>query len=807
MTNAVRNVAFLLLLSCVTLLAPANPAPDSLFKGKDVIVKNLGPLVNVPEQDYGPTITANGKTLFFTSTRKGGQGGHDYWYTTLNPDSTWTAAVNAGKSINTPADEGVSSLSADGQTIFFTGCNRPDGMGNCDIYQAELEGTEWKNIHNLGPIVNTEYWESQPSISADGKTLYFVSNRPDGVGGTDIWFTTKDDNDNWTEPKNIGGPINTSGNEVSPFIAADGVTLYFASDGHGGMGGYDFFTSEREEKVWTEPRNLGDPINTRDEEEFITVPASGDILYFSSTRNGGFGGLDIWEAFIKPKPKTVLLVEGRVYDVRTNANLAAHVIYIDSAGDTIANVKCNKTTGEYSFVLNIAGGDFKIYCTEPDHLPVATSLSVPMKPGQYQRVRKDIPMERRPILHAIYDVPNYVKKNQALAAYRGLIVEEIHTRNLYPLLQFIFFDEGSDKFAARYHLLNSPAETQAFDEHKIPGGTLEKYYHVLNIVGKRLNQFPDATLTIYGGTNQQPGPEQAAGLDDRRAKLVYDYLTRIWSIDPKRLTVKTQPNHLPRRPSNQKDTLGQIENRNIEMEVNAEREWDIMKPVLEEGVTYSPDPALTKFSMFNGINDNDIEKREIILNRGGKVWNQLNEIGIKDTLGGEYNWLDQGKNLPLDEKPFECILNVYGKDGVLRQSNVDTIKVKQITSAVQAAQHLGGREIETYNLILFKFDSPEAGPKNERILAEYIYDRVKPKSVLKITGYTDIIGKLERNMTLSKQRAATAYNAIKEKTGGAYESMDYDGVGPTKPLYPNELPEGRFYNRTVQIVIETPTLQ
>jgi outer membrane protein OmpA-like peptidoglycan-associated protein len=189
------------------------------------------------------------------------------------------------------------------------------------------------------------------------------------------------------------------------------------------------------------------------------------------------------------------------------------------------------------------------------------------------------------------------------------------------------------------------------------------------------------------------------------------------------------------------------------------------------------------------------------------MWNMLTDIGIKDSIGGEYNWLDQGKNLPLDENPFECILNVYGKDGVKRQSNVDTIKVKQITSAVQAAQHLGGREIETYNLILFKFDSPEAGPKNERILAEYIFDRVKEKSVLKITGYTDIIGKLERNMTLSKQRANTAFSAIKEKTGGKYAQMDVDGVGPTKPLYPNELPEGRFYNRTVQIVIETPTMQ
>ncbi|HZV13341.1 MAG TPA: flagellar motor protein MotB, partial [Candidatus Kapabacteria bacterium] len=281
MTNTVRFAFSILLLSLYAATVFADPSPDSLtlFKDKDIVVKNLGENVNSPDDDYGPTITANGKTLYFTSTRKGGMGGHDYWYSTMNADSTWTPAVNAGPSINTPADEGVSSLSADGQTIFFTGCNRPDGMGNCDIYQADLVGTEWQNIRNLGPVVNTEYWESQPAISADGKTLYFVSNRPGGLGGTDIWYTTKDANDNWTEPKNIGPPINTPDNEVSPFIAADGVTLYFASDGHGGLGGLDFFTSEKTDNGWTQPVNLGAPINTPDNEEFITVPASGDILY------------------------------------------------------------------------------------------------------------------------------------------------------------------------------------------------------------------------------------------------------------------------------------------------------------------------------------------------------------------------------------------------------------------------------------------------------------------------------------------------------------------------------------------------
>ena len=344
----------------------------------------------------------------------------------------------------------------------------PTAWGICDIYVADLVGTEWQNVRNLGPIVNTEYWESQPSISADGKTLYFASNRPGGLGGVDIWYTTKDANDNWTEPKDLPAPINSADDDISPFIAADGVTLYFSSNRRGGLGGFDFYTSEKVDTGWTKPENLGAPINSDHDDEFITVPASGDIIYFASNRPGGSGTLDVWEAFIKPKPKTVLLVEGRVYDIRSNENLSGHVVYVDTAGDTIANVHSNKTTGEYSFVLNIPGGRFKIYCDEPDHVPVVDSLNVPMKPGQYQRVRKDIPMERRPILHAVYDIPNYVKKNTALGSYRGLIVEEIRTRNLYPLLQFIFFDDGSAQFASRYKIFKSPNDRSVLKRRKCP---------------------------------------------------------------------------------------------------------------------------------------------------------------------------------------------------------------------------------------------------------------------------------------------------------------------------------------------------
>ena len=194
-------------------------------------------------------------------------------------------------SINTRQDQGVSSLAADGQTIYFTGCNRPDGMGNCDIYVADLVGASWQNIRNLGPVVNTEYWESQPSISADGKTLYFASNRPGGMGGTDIWFTTKDVNGNWTEPQDLPAPVNSPDDENSPFISADGVTLYLSSNRKGGLGGFDFYTSEKVDSGWTKPENLGAPINSEHDDEFITYPHP--AMSFISLPTGS-AGRGIW---------------------------------------------------------------------------------------------------------------------------------------------------------------------------------------------------------------------------------------------------------------------------------------------------------------------------------------------------------------------------------------------------------------------------------------------------------------------------------------------------------------------------------
>jgi Tol biopolymer transport system component len=226
---------------------------------------NLGKVINHRGLDYGPTVSADGKTLYFVSDRKGsritrdGDFSHDFWAAKKenNLDTNFYAPYNIDTldaGVNTVFNEGVASIAPDGQKLYFTGCNRPDGLGDCDIYVAEIVGDRWNKPVNLGRNVNSEFWDSQPAISSDGLRLYFVSNRPsptnpegEGQEDTDIWFTEFDrDMEEWSVAKNLGPDVNTAKQEVSPFIAADNQTLFFASNGHTpNMGGLDFYRTQK----------------------------------------------------------------------------------------------------------------------------------------------------------------------------------------------------------------------------------------------------------------------------------------------------------------------------------------------------------------------------------------------------------------------------------------------------------------------------------------------------------------------------------------------------------------------------------
>ncbi|MEO6148945.1 MAG: OmpA family protein [Mucilaginibacter sp.] len=331
--------------------------------------ENMGPQINSADDEYMPVATADESMLIFTRKINA----NEDFYKSIKKDGKWQTSTSLSSRINTPNyNEGAQSISQDGRYLFFTGCNRPDGRGKCDIYIVQKKGDSWDKPLGLNPPVNTGAWESQPSISADGNTLYFVSNKTGGFGGYDIWKTTLTNN-GWGEPENMGPNINTSYDEQSPFIHPDDNTLYFCSNGWPGMGNKDLFISRADEKgQWQKPVNLGYPINSGGDENGLTLTANGDYAFFSSNNLQGVGGFDIYtfEMPANVRPKLVTYVKGNVKDATTDQPLEAEVEIIDleksktvyrdfssaDRGDFLATLTSGKNYG-----LNISKNGYLFY--------------------------------------------------------------------------------------------------------------------------------------------------------------------------------------------------------------------------------------------------------------------------------------------------------------------------------------------------------------------------------------------------------------------------------------------------------------
>ena len=270
---------------------------------------NLGPNVNSADDEYMPALTADYRMLVFTrrvprraSTRGDLPMEEDFYcslYDTMLLD--WGVAERMPEPLNSNANEGAQTLSHDGRVVIFTACGRSRQYNSCDLYMSVRHGNKWGQPRNLGAPANSVYWESFPSLSIDGYTLYFASNRSGGYGGTDIWCCTLEEG-RWSEPRNLGPTVNTPGNETSPYIHFDDKTLYFASDGRMGMGGTDLYVVKRvDDTTWGSPENLGYPINTPADESSLIVAPDGRTAIFASERFGGYGRQDLY-SFVMPAP-------------------------------------------------------------------------------------------------------------------------------------------------------------------------------------------------------------------------------------------------------------------------------------------------------------------------------------------------------------------------------------------------------------------------------------------------------------------------------------------------------------------------
>jgi outer membrane protein OmpA-like peptidoglycan-associated protein len=323
--------------------------------------------VNTDFDDYWPSITADGKRISITVLVGQREGKRDFTaqediYQSVYDDTTqtWSKSESIGNPTNTAQNEGSQNYSVDGRYMFFVACDRASSVGGCDVYYSIRRGNTWSPPINCGRPLNTQYWESTPSFSPAGDEIFFSSNRPGGLGGQDIWASKvrilESGQLQFSEPRNLGAPINTAEDDFCPFISADNKTLYFSSKGHPGLGGYDIFVIKRDENgKWGSPRNIGYPINTHMDEIGFCVNAQGDKAYLSSNgilKNGR--GKDIYEIELPSeiRPEPMEFFNGKVWDAKTHRPIQAHIeVFRLSDDKTVFSSVSDEVSGQFQAFL------------------------------------------------------------------------------------------------------------------------------------------------------------------------------------------------------------------------------------------------------------------------------------------------------------------------------------------------------------------------------------------------------------------------------------------------------------------------
>jgi len=370
-------------------------------------IRNLGSEVNSPYNEYSPVISADGAVMLFTSRKpntekdikKNKQSMEMIYLSNLNTNtSKWSTPAPAPSPVNVSGRNNVVlGLSNDGQRMMIY---RDDDAGNGNIWETRLEGMTWSEPVLLPAPINSEHHESSASLSPDGKTLYFVSNRPGGLGGRDIWISTMSNDGAWSVPVNPGAAVNTKDDEEGVFIHPDGTTLYFSSKGHKGFGGYDVYKTTRVNGMWTTAENLGQPVNTAGDELFYQQTADGHKAYYSSSAQpGNIGEKDIYEITYtriekeKDRGPKLTLLKGFITDSVTHKPVAARIdIYDNEKNELVTSVNSNSSTGAYLVSLP-AGKNYNITVTAPGYLFHSDNVVVPDS-ASYQELRKDIELQK-----------------------------------------------------------------------------------------------------------------------------------------------------------------------------------------------------------------------------------------------------------------------------------------------------------------------------------------------------------------------------------------------------------------------------
>lgn len=330
--------------------------------------------INSGGDDFAPTLVNNNRKMFITSDRNGKQQVFE-----VRRDNKGELYIHseAKGDLNDADQSGSVTLTPDGNYMIFAAYEHDEsGEGRTDLYSAKKIKGKWVEITNLGPNVNSSYWDSQPTLTADGQTIYFVSDRPGGKGGTDIYSSTRT-SEGWTKAKNVS-ELNSSSDEMSPVIALDGSTFSFASNKSGTLGGFDIYFTKLSGSSFSTPKNAGRSINSSSDELFYVPVQNTNNAYFSSNRSGGQGSLDIYHAVPNPhEAKPVVFVSGRVLDKESGEPIAAQVTITDlKTNKKIAKFSSDDETGDFLVTLK-PGHTYSVTATAPDYFFYSEKFTIP----------------------------------------------------------------------------------------------------------------------------------------------------------------------------------------------------------------------------------------------------------------------------------------------------------------------------------------------------------------------------------------------------------------------------------------------
>lgn len=759
---------------------------------KYIQIDNMGTQINSIYADYAPVVSNDESVILFTSRRDNTTGGdidsdekyYEDIYFSLNIDGSWTKATNYDSTskymnaeVNTDDHDAVITFAADETQLYI--------YREEDVWISRLEDGLWTvPVRDEGRINSQHGFEPSVFITDDQKTMFVVSELPSGFGGRDIYMTTKDENNTWKPLKSLGNVINTRFDEDAPFLTPDGNTLYFASNGHNSMGDYDIFKSVLDEKGnWSQPENLGPPINTPGHDRYFVTTDEGAVGYYASDRDGGYGETDIYRIILDCKAVSATIIRGVVFSEDKDAPVAASITVFDgNTGKLINRYNASATDGKYEMRLKTET-KYRFRIEADGYLPHSGDFEVPQQCEYYdlfQEIKIDnvedsagrIMAQRAFINNAFFNIDAKINEDFDDAAIEERSVEELdslrmviaETYNPIELTNFVksidILDPSGVRLASEIVGSADVATIQARDEEKRLFNKnvvdADQYYYNDNLPEARANY---VIANVIDESSAYP-TQQINAIDKKLKDAPKEaFLATIAEVDESEMV---EFSFEPEDASNMKfdwapptDTAQEDSTETIEEVAMVEQ------PEPEEVIETTPEPEPV-----------------------------VEEVAVEEPAEPVIEEV-----IPEPEPVVEEIVEAPEPEPVVEKV------VPEPTPIVE-------EEKIVFRNILFDFDRSFLREESKVELNKISYYMSRKQSVdLRIDGHADWIGTTEYNMVLSERRARVAYDYLSDK--GVNEGrMTYQFFGESMPIAPNQNedgsdnPEGRQLNRRCEFKID-----